>query len=143
MSKSKTYTIDTTCSNCDYVGKAILPRKQKVSDVLPKTECPFCGCETLSKKNKLTKTQPFLTNPSPNTIPCNLPHFVPAKKKRKSIPPMFPQNPTWPRERAPWESPVWCGIDKTSDDRNRIRTSTTLSSKGHQQMVNQPMMLVN
>lgn len=139
MTKTKTYTIDTTCSNCDYVGKAILPRRQKVSDVLPKTECPTCGCCTLSKKNKLGRTQPFLTNPNTKTIPCNLPHYVPAKKKWKSFPPMFPQtpiNPTWPgREHMPWESPVWCGVNKTSDDSNRLRTSMTVSSKS-QMLVN-------
>jgi hypothetical protein len=68
MAKSKTYEIDTVCSNCDYTGKVFLPKKQKVSDVLSKIECPHCGCCTLSKKSNYhkdnRKTTPFLTNPN-------------------------------------------------------------------------------
>jgi hypothetical protein len=84
MGRSKTYTIDTTCSNCDYDGKAILPRKMKVSEVLPKTECPQCGCNTLSKKSKVT-SRPFLTN-QPKYIPRTLPNRFPNIHFQHTIP---------------------------------------------------------
>lgn len=113
MVKSKTYTIDTICSNCDYDGKCILPRGMKVSEVLPKSECPQCGCNTLSKKSKITP-KPFLTNP--RTIPCNLPHYPPQPHLK-----CYPSITFHDRAVPMYKDKIWCA----NDDKNKLRMSTT------------------
>jgi len=52
MTKEKeTYMVQGQCSNCDYQGP-ISFQKGKSAD-FEKTECPECGCKTLSKFQKI------------------------------------------------------------------------------------------
>lgn len=95
MSKSKTYQIETMCDNCDYSGKAFLPKGKKVNDQLSKTDCPNCGCTTLSKK--IEKPYSPMTNP---IVP------IPCTPENPFLPGPFDR---WPNR--PWDSPVWCGVD--------------------------------
>lgn len=123
--KSKTYSVDIECDNCEHKGKVFLPRGMKISDVLSKTDCPCCGCKTLEKERKfiVEKIQPFYPLPNPPTNP-SYPNTIPCK---------------------PWESPFYYGerdtfptyTDRvTCDDRTRLQREPNLISHSSQMLVN-------
>ena len=47
---SETYTIQVTCSNCDYLGDVDIPRGTEFKNYNnASVVCPTCGCSTLRK----------------------------------------------------------------------------------------------
>lgn len=71
--KPETYSVYTSCSNCDFTGEVNLPKGTLIKDVLQSIKCPTCGCETLTKS---TKSKPdFLRNPNVN------PFTTPIKRR--------------------------------------------------------------
>ena len=115
---SETYSIDAQCSNCDWKGKAEIPKgvPVKVGDPLDvMATCPECGCTTLVRVAKappvttglpsvgrdyeeelrrmIREAQPYtppVSYPPPITTP-----FVPPYTPPPITPWTSPHSPTW------------------------------------------------